>query len=111
MATFMFQGCYTPAAIAAMVKNPEDRTVPVRELLENFDGKLESFWLAFGDHDFVGIAQLPNSQAAAAFAMAATAGGSVHHFRTIELLPWGEGVKAFKKAAAAKYRPPTTPAK
>jgi len=111
MATFMFQGCYTPAAVAAMVKTPEDRSAAVRELMESVGGKVEGFWLSFGEFDFVGIGQLPDAQSAAAFAMAATAAGAVHHFRTVELLPWSEGVKAFKKAAAAKYRPPTTPAK
>ena len=72
---------------------------------------MEGFWLSFGEHDFVGIAQLPDSQAAAAFALAAAAGGGVHNFQTVELLTWADGVKVFKKAAALKYRPPTKPAK
>ena len=111
MPTYMFQGCYTSAAIAAMVQKPEDRSVVVRGLIEGLGGKLEGFWLAFGEHDFVGIAQLPDSQAAAAFALAAAAGGGVHNFKTVELLTWAEGMTAFKKAGVLKYRPPTKPAK
>ena len=111
MATYMFQGCYTSAAIAAMVKEPEDRSVVVRGLVESLGGKMEGFWLSFGEHDFVGIAQLPDSQAAAAFALATAAGGGVHNFKTVELLTWAEGVKVFKKAGGLKYRPPTKQSK
>src|ERR1051326_8430404 len=111
MSTYMFQGCYTSAAIAAMAKKPEDRSVVVRGLIEGLGGKLEGFWLSFGEHDFVGIAQLPDSQAAAAFALAAAAGGGVHNFKTVELLEWADGVKLFTKAGGLKYRPPTKAAK
>jgi uncharacterized protein with GYD domain len=111
MSTYLFQGCYTSAAIAAMVQKPEDRSAVVRGLIEGFGGKLEGFWLAFGEHDFVVIAQLPDNQAAAAFALVATAGGAVNNFKTVPLLTWAEGMNAFKKAGGAKYRPPTKPAK
>ena len=107
MPTYMFQGCYTSAAIAAMVKKPEDRTAAVRELAESVGGKLEGFWLCFGDMDFVGILQLPDAHSALAFALAAEARGSIAELRTTELLTWADGMKAFKKAAAASYRPPT----
>lgn len=111
MPTYMFQGCYTSAAVAAMVQKPQDRTAVVRGLAESLGGKMEGFWLAFGEHDFVGILQLPDSQAAAAFAMAAAAGGGVHNLKTVELLTWAQGVKAFKQAGGAKYQPPAKPAK
>jgi len=108
---FLFHGCYTSAAIAAMVQKPEDRSVVVRELIESLGGKSEGFWLAFGEYDFVGIAQLPDAQTAAAFALAVAAGGSVHNFKTVPLLTWVEGMNAFKKAGGLKYRPPTKSAK
>lgn len=111
MATYMFEGCYTSASIAAMVQKPEDRSVVVRGLAEGFGGKLEGFWLAFGEHDFVGIVQLPDAETAAAFALAVAAGGGVHNFKTIPLLTWAEGMNAFKKAGGVKYRPPAKPAK
>ena len=111
MSTYLFQGCYTSAAIADMVQKPEDRSVVVRGLIEELGGKLEGFWLAFGEHDFVGIAQLPDVQTAAAFALVAAAGGGVHNFKTVPLLTWAEGMNAFKKAGGAKYRSPAKPAK
>ncbi len=111
MSPYLFQGCYTSAAIAALVKDPEDRSVAVRGLVEGLGGKLEGFWLAFGEHDFVGIAQMPDAQTAAAFALAATAGGAVHNFKTVPLLTWNEGIAALKKAGGAKYRSPITAVK
>ena len=111
MPTYMFQGCYTSGAIAAMVKKPQDRTAAVRELTKSLGGKLEGFWLAFGEMDFVGIAQLPDSEAALAFALAVEARGSISELKTTELLTWSDGMDAFKKAGAATYRPPTMPIK
>jgi len=108
--TYLVRGCYTSEAIAAMVRKPEDRSVAVRGLVESLGGKMEGFWLASGEHDFVGIVQFPDLQTAAAFAMAASAGGAVHHFKTVPLLTWAEGISAFKKAAGLNYRPPTKPA-
>jgi uncharacterized protein with GYD domain len=108
--TYMFQGCYTAAAMAAMVKKPDDRAAVVRGLTESFGGKLEGFWLSFGEYDYIGIVQLPDSQAAAAFALATGASGNLHNFKTVELLPWSEAMKAMTKAGGVKYRPPTTPA-
>ena len=105
----MFQGCYTSAAIASMVKKPQDRTAAVRELTKSLGGKLEGFWLAFGEMDFIVIAELPDSQSAAAFALAAESRGSISELKTTELLSWADGLKAFKKAGAATYQPPIMP--
>lgn len=107
MPTYMFQGRYTAAAIAALVKQPEDRSLAVGSLVESLGGKVHGFWLSFGEQDFVGIAQFPNSEAAAALSFAASAGGAVHNFKTVELLTGPEGMKAFTKAATARYKPPT----
>jgi len=106
MPTYLFQGCYTPESISAMVHKPEDRSVVVRKLIESFGGKLEGFWLSFGEYDFVGIMQLPDAESAAALALSVSAGGGVHNYKTIPLLTWEEGLKAFKKAGGVKYRPP-----
>jgi len=111
MSTYLFQGCYTSASIAAMVQKPEDRSVVVRGLTESFGGKLEGFWLAFGEYDFVGIVQLPDAETAGAFSLAVAAGGGVQNFKTVPLLTWAQGVSALKKAGGVKYQPPSKPAK
>lgn len=106
MPTYLFLGCYTSESIAAMVLKPEDRSVVVRKLIEAFGGKLEGFWLSFGEHDFMGIVQLPDAETAAALAMAVAAGGGVHNYKTVPLLTWAEGINAFRKASGVTYRPP-----
>lgn len=106
MQTFMFSGSYTSESLAAMVQKPQDRLKVVRETVESLGGKLEGFWLAFGEFDFVGISQLPNSQAAAAFSLAASSGGGLRNIKTVELLAWPDAMKTFEKAASAKYRSP-----
>jgi uncharacterized protein with GYD domain len=106
MPYFLFQGSYTAEAMGAMVQNPEDRSVYIRGVLERMNGQMEGFWLAFGEHDFVLLAQLQDLQAAAAFAIAAAAGGGVTNFKTVPLLTWAEGINAMKQASQAGYRPP-----
>ena len=111
MPTFMFQGCYTPASVAAMMNKPQDRTPIVRGVTEALGGKLIGFWLCFGDHDFVTVVELPDSQSAAAFSLAVSSSGALHNCQTVELLSWEDGVKALKKAGGLKYAPPTKSAK
>src|SRR5665213_677484 len=111
MPTYLFQGCYTSASIAAMLKKPEDRSVVVRRLVESLGGTLEGFWLAFGEYDYIGIAQLPDARASAAFALAVAASGAVHNAITVPLLTWAEGMDALRQAGGLKYRPPTKPGK
>jgi uncharacterized protein with GYD domain len=106
MPAFLFQGSYTSQSIAALIEKPEDRSVLVRSIIDKLGGRMECFYLAFGKHDFFVVAQLPDDQAAAAFALAAAAGGGLHNFQTIPLLSWSDGINAMKQAAKAGYRPP-----
>jgi uncharacterized protein with GYD domain len=106
MAYFLYRGSYTPAAKAALIESGEDRSVHVADTMASLGGTLEAFYLAFGEHDFFLIAQFPDPQSAAAFGLAAAAGGAVSDFSTTPLLTWAEGLNAFKQAARAGYRPP-----
>jgi uncharacterized protein with GYD domain len=107
MSYFLFQGSYTAESMAALVHTPEDRSVYVRSILEKLKGKMEGFWLAFGTSDFYLVAQLPDAETAAAFAMSVAAGGGVHNFSTTQLLSWSDGIAALKQAKLYGYRPPT----
>jgi len=106
MPTYMFQGCYSTAAVAAMVQTPQDRSVAVRELVESLGGKLVGFWLALGEYDFVGIAELADANTVAALSIAASARGSVQRFKSTALLSGIDGMNAFRKASSVKYQPP-----
>jgi uncharacterized protein with GYD domain len=107
MASFLFQVAYTPEAWSAMVNNPQDRAGAVEAPVRNLGGKVERFWLSFGDYDIVGIIEMPDSVSAAAFSMAVAAGGACRTVKTTPLLTTTEGIEAMKKAAACGYRPAT----
>ena len=77
MAHFLVQVGYTPEAWAAMVKNPQDRSAAVTPAIEKLGGKVERFWLSFGEYDVVGVVEMPNSVSAAAFAIADRSGRRV----------------------------------
>ncbi len=75
MAHYLVQVSYTPEAWAAMVKNPQDRIAAVAPVVERVGGRIVGGWLAFGDYDIVAICDMPDNVSAAAFSMAASAGG------------------------------------
>ena len=54
MPTFITQGRYTPEAIRGMLSNPdEDRAASLAQLFAASGGKLLSYYMTFGDYDFV----------------------------------------------------------
>jgi len=111
MAYFLLQLSYKPEAWAAMIKNPQDRSKAVESAIEKLGGKMERFWMAFGESDIVGIVEMPNNVSAAAFSMAVAAGGACQNVRTTPLLTVAEAQDAMKKAATCGYQPVTQTAK
>jgi uncharacterized protein with GYD domain len=103
---YLLQLAYTPDAWAAMVNQPQNRFEAVRPVVEKLGGKLAHVWLAFGEYDIVGIAEMPESTDAAAFAMAVAASGAVKTIKTTPLLSMDEGIEAMRKAQGAGYRRP-----
>src|SRR5262245_14996993 len=98
MARYLVQAAYTSDAWAALVREPQDRTRLVRTMAENVGGRLESFYVTFGDYDAVAIVELPDNIAAAAVSIAASAGGGIKAIRTTPLLTLEETVEALTKA-------------
>jgi uncharacterized protein with GYD domain len=105
MASYLVQASYTPEAIAALIKNPQNRSEIVRKAVEALGGKLVGSWFSFGDYDMVFIAETPDLVSAAALALAAAAGGSIRNIKTTPLLTAEEGLAAIKKAASSGYTP------
>jgi len=106
MAHYLLQVAYTPQAWAALIKNPQDRIKALKPVLDKMGGKVESSYFAFGDYDLVAILQMPGNADAAAFSIAAAAGGAVKSLKTTPLLTTAEGLDAMRKAAASGYTPP-----
>ena len=105
MPCYLLQVSYTSAAWAAMLNHPQDRAEAVRKPVEKLGGKITASWLAFGDHDLIAVLEMPDNASAAAFAIAAAAGGSLKNVKTTPLLSIAEGVEAMKKAGASGYKP------
>jgi len=67
-------------------------------------------WAVMAVMFVVGIMNLPSNIEAAAFSLAATAGGAIKAIKTTPLMTIQEGITAMKKAAAAGYMPPAATA-
>ncbi len=106
MPHYMLQVAYTPEAWATQVKNPQNRMEAVRPAIERLGGRVETAYYTFGDYDIVIITEFPDNVQAAAFSLAASAGGAVKALRTTPLLTIEEGLAAVKAAGGAGYQPP-----
>jgi uncharacterized protein with GYD domain len=106
MPHYLIQGSYTAEAWQALLNKPEDRREALRAVLEKLGGRMLHSWYTFGQHDFVGIVELPDNVSAAAFSLAQTAGGALRSLETTPLLEFAEGLEAMKRASKAGYRPP-----
>ena len=107
MAFYMIQTAYTAEAMAAMAKNPQDRSVPVRELMQKLGGRLMSFYFCFGEYDVVVLAELPDDTAASAVAMAAVSPGHLKAIKTTKLFTVEETMEAMRKAGSLAFQGPS----
>ncbi len=107
MPSYLLQVSYSAEAWAAMIKHPQNRIEAVRKSVEKLGGTITAGWLSFGDHDVVAIFDMPDNVSAAAFAMAAAAGGACKSVKTTPLLTFEEAMAAMQKAGASGYKPAT----
>src|ERR1019366_6610280 len=106
MPLYLFQGSYTAAAWAALVKKPQNRIRTIENAVKKMGGSVEGGWLSFGEYDYAVVCKLPNNVSAAAFSLAISAGGAVKGGKTTPLLTFEEGRKAMRQAGKSTYRPP-----
>jgi uncharacterized protein with GYD domain len=106
MAYYLFQASYTSEALAKLVKKPENRIEIVSKTVEKLGGRVIGGWFCFGEYDVVLVSELPDNVTAAAFAVAASAGGALKANKTTPLFSADEMLQLFKNAANAGYRPP-----
>ncbi len=106
MPLFMSQFSYTPEAWAALTQNPEDRSEPLRRLLESMGGRLVSMHYSFGEYDGLIILEAPDEKTAAAGVLAAVSAGHVKAIKTTTLLTVDDAMEVFRRAGEATYRAP-----
>ncbi len=107
MPRYMYQVAYSSEAWASLVKTPQDRIEAIRPAVRKLGGKIESAYYAFGDYDLVAIVSMPDNVSAAAFSIAASAGGAVTAIKTTPLMTIREGMTAMRKAKRSTYEPPS----
>ncbi len=107
MASYLIQAAYTNEASAALVKNPQNRAHAVKPVIEKLGGSIKGLWLAFGEYDAIGIIEMPDNVSAAAFSMAALAGGGLKALKTTPLITVEEGIEAMTKAGSCGYQSPS----
>ena len=105
MAYYLIQVSYTPEAWATLVKSPHDRAEVVASAVQKLGGRMERFWMSFGEYDVIGVVEMPSNIAAAAFAMAVASGGACRNVKTTPLLSTQEGLEALQQAAGSGYKP------
>ena len=106
MAQFLFQVAYTSESWATQVREHGNVLERIQPLLDGCRGSVTGCFYAFGDYDLVLLADFPGPEAAA-FSLAATAGGSVKSI-TAPLLSVDQGITAMKRAEeiGRTYHPP-----
>jgi len=108
MAQFLFQVAYTSESWATQVRQHGNVLERIQPLLVGCGGSVTGCFYAFGDYDLVLLADFPGDEEAAAFSLAATAGGSLKSIKTTPLLSVEQGIKAMRRAeeVGRNYHPP-----
>ena len=106
MPIFITQGRYTQQALKGLVSNPEDRSEEVRKLFERAGCRLLSYYMTFGDYDFLIIAEGPDAKAALSVLAVAGSGGGVTDMKTVLAISTAEAKEAFEAArvSASQFR-------
>ena len=104
MAKYLIEASYTAQGTKGLLKDGgSKRAAAVKKVIEGLGGKLEAFYYAFGEDDVVGIIEVPDVAAIAAFSLTVGATGAVR-ISTTPLITPKEIDRACKKSV--KFRAP-----
>jgi uncharacterized protein with GYD domain len=108
MPRYAWLGGLTPETWARFIQNPEDRRPPLQKAVEAVGGKLIDFYYSFGEDDFLLIAEFPDDNAAAAFAIGRASVTLPRSQRTVKLISSDDMSQILQKAkiAAGAAAPP-----
>ncbi len=98
MPIFISQGRYSREAVRGMINAPEDRTEAVAKLVQEAGGRLLSYYLTFGEHDWLIIAEAPDERVMAAVAITAAGSGGVTDMKTTIALTAADAKAVFGRA-------------
>jgi uncharacterized protein with GYD domain len=108
MPIFITQGRYTRDAIKGMIVKPEDRAEALSRHVARAGGRVLSYYMTFGEYDFLTVIEAPGETQMAAILLAAAGSGGVSDLRTTLAMTSVEAKGAFAAAAdlAPGYRAP-----
>jgi uncharacterized protein with GYD domain len=108
MPIFITQGRYTREAIKGMIVRPEDRIEALSRHMAKVGGRVHSYYLTFGEYDFLTIIEAPGETQMAAALLAAASAGGLTDLRTTLAMTSTAAKGAFAAAAdlASHYRSP-----
>jgi uncharacterized protein with GYD domain len=106
MPHYLFQASYTTETMATLAKNPQDRTEVVRKAVAAAGGRVESIYFAFGEHDVVFIAEMPDNISAAGLSIGTAGKGHLRSLATTPLITPDEAVEAMRRAGSVDIQPP-----
>lgn len=106
MALYMVHFAYTAEGWETLVKNPQDRSVAIRELAEKLGGKLVNLYYCFGDYDGVVLLELPDDTAAIVARLAALSRGFLKVSTMTKLFTVEETMEAMRKAGRLAFQAP-----
>ena len=109
MPKYLIQASYTVEGVEGVrTKGGSSRRDAVAQTAKSLGGHLDAFFFAFGDHDAVVIADLPDNEAAAAIALSVDSAGGGRSKTTILLTPEQIDDAAQRSVKVVDYRPPGT---
>ncbi len=104
MPKYLVLASYTSEGAAGLLKEGgSSRRETVDRMVSGMGGTLEALYYAFGEHDVVGIVDVPDDASAAALSLAVGAAGAVEMSLTVLITP--ETIDAAAEKGAG-YRPP-----
>lgn len=104
MAKYLFEASYTLDGVRGLLdEGGTARNAAVKAAAESVGGTLELFYFAFGGHDAYVVADFPDSESAAAFALRVSAAGGATVSTVVLLTPAEVDAAAGKKVG---YRAP-----
>jgi len=106
MPTYILHFSYTSEAWQKLARNPEDRSVPIKALLEKVGGKLISMYYMAGEYDGFIIFEAPDAKVAASVSIGASLPGHVRANKTGQLYTVAEAMEVMGAAGKLSFQPP-----
>lgn len=106
MPTFMTKFSYTRETWQKLVQHPEDRSIPLRTLMEGLGGRLIGMYFSMGEGDGLLISEMPDAQAVTTAMLAARLPGHVARLETTQLFTVSEALEIMGKAGRIAFQVP-----